>query len=284
MRRYSQTIQSTKLLVPFVAPFPILFRFPFPNSANPSTNDDTKHQANRDQTIYKRRCSPMQLTIPRHHQTCLLIPIHPISRARPIEQPGQALLPRIPRLHLDRAGHIVAHEAAVAADAVRRHSPLVEESLRPLPRQLSVLERALVATVSRVGLARPAGAEERPAEARYAEQQLRRVHVARQTVADCCVAARRVGARGEELGVVARGRRPGAGVVVAHEVDVVEVLGGEGEGDVLEGPFGAREGGGEDEERGGEVATDGGEEGDVVLALGGVGGVFPVNYIREMVN
>lgn len=74
-------------------------------------------------------------------------------------------------------------------------------------------------------------------------------------------------------------RGPGAGEVVCHHVEEVEVQLRVVEVDVAERPFAGGEGGGEGVLREGEEVAQAGEEGYVVCAFVGGRGVFPVDLV-----
>ena len=251
-----------------------------PPLRNPRMPEATQRKK-RPATIYPTL--PMQLAIARNNQTLVLTTIHPVRRTRPIKQAREARLPRKPRLHAHGAGHVVADEASRAAHAVRGDGLLVQERRRARPRQLAELERPalLVARRRRERLARAGRPGERPPVARHPQQDLGGRHLLRQAVRHGGGAGRRGGPRRcEQRGVVAGGRGPRAGVVVAHQVDQVEVAGGQRQQDVAQGPGAAGQRGGQREERRRQRLPDAGQQEGVVLALQRVGGVLPVDWGR----
>jgi len=80
--------------------------------------------------------------------------------------------------------------------------------------------------------------------------------------------------------VVAASKRPRAVEVIGHQVEEGELTGCEREVNVLEGPGGGGKGRREDIVGTWKVLAGGGEEGEVCGAVGGGGGMFPVNCGR----
>lgn len=159
----------------------------------------------------------------------------------PIKQPPQRHGFRIPRLHPHRLRHIKRHEPFIPnrINKRRRRNALIHlRPCDPLLRQVAVLQ--LTAALKR--LTRCASLPKVPRVERDAENDFGAGEAAGEDVVDAGLAgfAERgvdvvdVAGWREELGVVAADVGPGAGEVVAHEVQHVEEVGRGGEVNVLE--------------------------------------------------
>lgn len=200
-----------------------------------------------------------------------------IGRNMPIKQAPQALPHHKPRLQLHRLRRIIAHKAAVTADTKRRAGLLITALLRAGPRQILVIKHAVLAATPGVRLARLAAGQERAAVRGDAEEEFLRVHALVQHVGDGGLRGGRRFGGAVQLRVVAGRVCPGAGKVVGHYVEEVEVSLGFGEVDVSQRPFARGEAGCEDVFWRWEHVAKAREEVDVVCAFRWVGRVFPVD-------
>lgn len=184
----------------------------------------------------------MQRIIPRLNQT----PRPPcIRRHLPIKQPSQPHFGHKLRLQLHRPRRIIRDKPPIPARAIRRPKLLVLMLLSPRPRQIRIIKHPIFTPRAHIPLARLAAAQERAAIARDAQEEFLGVDALGEDVGDGGLAGNGGPAGGvEELGLVAGFVGPGAGEVVGHDVEEVEVLRCFGEVDVAEGPLAGWEAGG----------------------------------------
>lgn len=184
----------------------------------------------------------MQRIIPRLNQT----PRAPcIRRHLPIEQPSQPHLRHKLRLQLHRSRRIIRDKPPIPTRAIRRPELLILMLLSPRPRQIRIIKHPVFTPRARIPLARLAATKERTAVGRDAQEEFLGVDALGEDVGDGGLAGDGGPAGGViELGLVAGFVGPGAGEVVGHDVEEVEVLCGFGEVDVAEGPLAGWEAGG----------------------------------------
>ena len=168
------------------------------------------------------------------------------QRCLPIEQTGQLPLLHESRLGLHTPLIVIANEPGIAAHTVRGPKLLIEHNLCPRSRQIMILISAVLTRATMVRVTWLLCPNEGSSVSRDTEKDLRWRNPLPDHVADSRVARDagrivvwRFGR--EELSLVAALLSPWPGEIVGHQVDIVKILAGLVEIDVLQCPFARRE-------------------------------------------
>lgn len=165
-----------------------------------------------------------------------------VASASPVEQSSQSVLSYIVGLHPDRMRVVIRNETTIAAHAVSCTAMLVNMLLSTRARQVTVLECSFLACLTRERMANTLRSCEGSAVSRHAHANLVGWHTLLQHVrysgmaGNRCLWAVRVLGR-KKLSLVTALVDPRTGVVVGHQIDHVEVVGGLVQVDVLQRPF-----------------------------------------------
>ncbi len=150
------------------------------------------------------------------------------------------------RFDLDGFWVIIGDKPAVSSHALRGDAALVDLLLGASPREVAILERALLAADPFELLPGARGVQEAAAEDGDAQQDLLPRHARDHQVVDRTRTGRLVFVHGVQLSVVAGPVGPRAAEIIRQEVDKVQVLGCGAEVDVLQHRHPGGQCGGED--------------------------------------